>query len=137
MTRQTGRTLAVLALVLGLAAMGLAQPKTLTILHTNDSHSALLPLSHQPYPTPFTWLWPDHRMGWLDEFRGPGGFDRDYAGIARMSTLIKKLKRGKIERPGPSRRGRVRRQLRIQHLPGLSRAEDHGGPLRRDVARQP
>jgi len=95
MKRQIGRTLAVLALVLGLAVMGLAQPRTLTILHTNDSHSALLPMSHQPYPTPFTWLWPDHRMGWLDEFRGPRGFDRGYAGIARMSTLIKNLKRGK------------------------------------------
>ena len=95
MKKRTGRTLAVLALMLGLAAMGLAQPRTLTILHTNDSHSALLPMSHQPYPTPFTWLWPDHRMGWLDEFRGPRGFDRDYAGIARMSTLIKNLKRGK------------------------------------------
>ncbi len=95
MTRQVGRTLALLALVLGLAVTGLAQPKTLTILHTNDSHSAILPFTHQPYPTPFTWLWPDHRMGWLDEFRGPGGFDRDYAGIARMSTLIKKLERGK------------------------------------------
>jgi 2',3'-cyclic-nucleotide 2'-phosphodiesterase (5'-nucleotidase family) len=95
MKRQAGRTLAVLALMLGLAAMGLAQPRTLTILHTNDSHSALLPMSHQPYPTPFTWLWPDHRMGWLDEFRGPRGFDRGYAGIARMSTLIKDLKRGR------------------------------------------
>ncbi|RPJ01682.1 MAG: hypothetical protein EHM31_05165 [Candidatus Aminicenantes bacterium] len=95
MKRQTGRTLAVLVLVLGLAAMGLAQPRTLTILHANDSHSALLPMSHQPYPTPFTWLWPDYRMDWVDGFRGPRGFDRDYAGIARMSTLIKNLKRGK------------------------------------------
>jgi len=95
MRRQAGRTLALLALVLGLAVMGLAQTKTLTILHTNDSHSAVLPMSHQPYPTPFTWLWPEHRMGWLDEFRGPRGFDRDYAGIARISTLIKNLKRGR------------------------------------------
>ena len=95
MRRQAGRTLAVLALVLGLAVMGLAQSKTLTILHTNDSHSAVLPMSHQPYPTPFTWLWPDHRMGWLDEFRGPGGFNREYAGIARMSTLIKNIRRAR------------------------------------------
>jgi 5'-nucleotidase/UDP-sugar diphosphatase len=95
MTRKAGKTLGVLVLVLGLSALGLAQTKTLTILHTNDTHSALLPLSHQPYPNPFTWLWPDHRQGWSDEFRGPMGFDRDYAGIARMSTLIKKLERGR------------------------------------------
>ncbi|OGD14430.1 MAG: hypothetical protein A2W20_04815 [Candidatus Aminicenantes bacterium RBG_16_66_30] len=95
MVRKAVRILGILGLVLGLSVMGLAQTKTLTILHTNDTHSALLPFTHQPYPTPFTWLWPDHRQGWVDEFRGPGGFNRDYAGIARMSTLIKKIRQAK------------------------------------------
>jgi len=95
MARKAVRILGILGLVLGLSVMGLAQTKTLTILHTNDTHSALLPFTHQPYPTPFTWLWPDHRQGWLDEFRGPGGFNRDYAGIARMSTLIKRIRQAK------------------------------------------
>jgi 5'-nucleotidase/UDP-sugar diphosphatase len=94
MERRGGKTLAVLVLVLGLSVMGLAQTKTLTILHTNDTHSAMLPFTHQPYPAPFAWLWPDHRKGWVDEFRGPGGFDREYGGMARMATLIKSLKRG-------------------------------------------
>ena len=95
MKRKFGKILGVLVLVLGLSVMGLAQTKTLTILHTNDTHSAMLPFTHQPYPAPFAWLWPDHRLGWLDQFRGPGGFDREYAGIARMATLIKKIRAGK------------------------------------------
>ncbi len=95
MGRKGTCSLGILVFVLAFSAAGLAQSKTLTVLHTNDTHSAMLPFTHQPYPTPFTWLWPDHRMGWLDEFRGPGGFDREYAGIARMSTLIKKLRAGK------------------------------------------
>jgi 2',3'-cyclic-nucleotide 2'-phosphodiesterase (5'-nucleotidase family) len=92
MGRKTRSVLGILALVLGLSALGSAQTRTLTILHTNDTHSAMLPFTHQPYPTPFTWLWPDHRQGWQDEFRGPAGFNREYAGIARMSTLIKKIR---------------------------------------------
>jgi 2',3'-cyclic-nucleotide 2'-phosphodiesterase (5'-nucleotidase family) len=92
MQRKIGKILGVLVLVLGLAVMGLAQTKTLTILHSNDTHSAMLPFTHQPYPAPFAWLWPDHRLGWLDQFRGPGGFNRDYAGIARMATLIKQIR---------------------------------------------
>jgi 5'-nucleotidase / UDP-sugar diphosphatase len=92
MKRKFVKVLGVLVLVLGLAVIGLAQTKTLTILHTNDTHSAMLPFTHEPYPSPFAWLWPDHRKGWADEFRGPGGFDRDYAGIARMATLIKQIR---------------------------------------------
>jgi len=92
MERKAGRILVVLVLVAGLSVMGLAQTKTLTILHTNDTHSAMLPFTHQPYPSPFAWLWPDHRRGWIDQFRGPGGFNRDYAGIARMATLIKQIR---------------------------------------------
>ena len=92
MERKLGKVLGVLALVLGLAVMGLAQTRTLTILHTNDTHAAMLPFTHQPYPAPFAWLWPDHRLGWTDQFRGPGGFNRDYAGIARMATLVKQIR---------------------------------------------
>jgi len=91
MKRRTGKIFCALALVLGLAVLGLAQTKTLTILHTNDTHSTLLPFTHQPYPSPFAWLW-DHRQGWGDEFRGPLGFDREYGGMARMATLIKKFR---------------------------------------------
>jgi len=92
MEKKFGRILGIIVLVLGLAVMGLAQTKTLTILHTNDTHSTMLPFTHQPYPSPFAWLWPDHRIGWVDQFRGPGGFDRSYAGIARMATLIKQYR---------------------------------------------
>ena len=92
MKRQAGSMLAVLALVLGLAVLGPAQTRTLTILHTNDTHSALLPFTHQPYPTPFTWLLADHGRGWPDGFRGPIGFNREYAGIARMATLINRIR---------------------------------------------
>jgi 2',3'-cyclic-nucleotide 2'-phosphodiesterase (5'-nucleotidase family) len=92
MKMRTGRIVGVFVLVLALSVTGLAQTKVLTILHTNDTHSAVLPFTHQPYPSPFAWLWPDHRKGWLDQFRGPGGFDRDYAGIARMATLIKQIR---------------------------------------------
>ena len=92
MKRKAGSILAVLVLVLGLAALCPAQTKTLTILHTNDTHSALLPFTHQPYPTPFTWLLADLGQGWPDGFSGPGGFDREYAGIARMATLINRIR---------------------------------------------
>lgn len=92
MERKAGRILVVLLLVAAISVPGLAQTKVLTILHTNDTHSAMLPFTHQPYPSPFAWLWPNHRQGWIDQFRGPGGFDRDYAGIARMATLIKRFR---------------------------------------------
>ncbi len=89
--RRTGKIFCALALVLGLAVMGLAQTRTLTILHTNDTHSTLLPFTHQPYPGPFAWLW-GQRQAWGDEFRGPLGFNREYGGMARMATLIKKFR---------------------------------------------
>lgn len=92
MKKKAGKVLGVLALAAAISVPGLAQTKVLTILHANDTHSAMLPFTHQPYPSPFAWLWPDHRKGRPDPFRGPGGFDRDYAGIARMATLIKHLK---------------------------------------------
>jgi len=88
-----------MVLVLGLASLGLAQTKVLTILHANDTHSAMLPFTHQPCPAPFAWLcpaswpgWLDFWLGWFDDLRGPGGFDRGYAGIARMATLIKRIR---------------------------------------------
>ncbi|MGZ5423563.1 MAG: bifunctional metallophosphatase/5'-nucleotidase [Candidatus Aminicenantales bacterium] len=95
MKRKVGTVGAVLAFVLGFAVLSPAQTKTLTILHTNDTHSALLPFTHQPYPTLFTWFLGGHGQGGQDGFCGPGGFDREYAGIARMSTLIKKIRMGK------------------------------------------
>lgn len=92
MKKQLGRIVGVFVLVLALSITGLAQTKILTVLHTNDTHSSILPFTHQPYPSPFAWLWPNHRKGWIDQFRGPGGFDREYAGIARMATLIKQIR---------------------------------------------
>ena len=96
MKRTAGRILTVLALILGLAALGSAQQaKILTILHTNDTHSAMLPFTHQPYPAPFVGRLADHIVTWCDDFRTPFGFDRDYAGIARMATLIKRIRMAK------------------------------------------
>jgi 5'-nucleotidase/UDP-sugar diphosphatase len=93
MKRTAGRIIGVLALVLGLAVLVSAQPvKILTILHVNDTHSAMVPFSHQPYPTPFSWLMADHRIGWPEGFWTPVGFDRSYAGIARMAGLIKRIR---------------------------------------------
>ena len=83
MMRKVGKTLGVLALVLGLSVLGCAQPKTLTILHTNDTHSALLPFGHPSFPGPFSWLATAH---------GRAALVRDSGGIARMATLIKKLR---------------------------------------------
>jgi 2',3'-cyclic-nucleotide 2'-phosphodiesterase (5'-nucleotidase family) len=96
MKKKVGKALAALALVLGLAVLCPAQQtKILTILHTNDTHSAMLPFNHQPCPMPFFGLLADHRIGWPDDFRLPVGFDRDYAGIARMATLIKRIRAAK------------------------------------------
>jgi 5'-nucleotidase/UDP-sugar diphosphatase len=60
--------LAVWALVLGLPVPDCAQTKTLTILHTNDTHSALFAFGDEAAP------------------------GREFGGIARMSTLIKRLR---------------------------------------------
>jgi len=83
MTRKVGKTLGVLALVLGLSVLGLAQTKTLTILHVNDTHSALLPFGNPSFPGPFAWLAATH---------GRAAVVRESGGIARMATLIKKIR---------------------------------------------
>jgi len=83
MVRKVGKTLGVLALVLGLSVLGLAQAKTLTILHTNDTHSALLPFGNPSFPGPFAWLSTAH---------GRAALVRESGGIARMATLIKKIR---------------------------------------------
>jgi 2',3'-cyclic-nucleotide 2'-phosphodiesterase (5'-nucleotidase family) len=84
MVKNAGKMLGVLALILGLSALGCAQTKTLTILHANDTHSAMLPLEQQSFPGPF---------GWLMASRGRAGLIRETGGIARMSTLIKRLRK--------------------------------------------
>ncbi|MFO7733529.1 MAG: hypothetical protein R6X21_07745, partial [Candidatus Aminicenantes bacterium] len=91
-----GAVALVLAFVLGLAALGLCQTKTLTILHTNDTHSAMLPFGHPALPGPFALLKGIPGAGW-----GPGALSagraadvRETGGIARMATLIKSLRAG-------------------------------------------
>ncbi|MBE0712468.1 MAG: bifunctional metallophosphatase/5'-nucleotidase, partial [Candidatus Aminicenantes bacterium] len=69
--------------VLGLSILGCAQTKTLTILHANDTHSALLPFGNPSFPGPFAWLAAAH---------GRAAVVRESGGIARMATLIKKIR---------------------------------------------
>ncbi len=88
MLRTVGKAFGILVLVLGLSALGPAQTKTLTILHTNDTHSALLPFGHPSMPGPF---------GDIASDRGPGSCGRatlvrESGGIARMATLIKRAR---------------------------------------------
>jgi 5'-nucleotidase/UDP-sugar diphosphatase len=83
----------VAVLVLGLTVFSCAQPKKLTILHTNDTHSAMVPFETGSIPA----------VG--SEPKQVGGFgaglwnvwhfpyNQEYAGIARMATLIKKLRK--------------------------------------------
>jgi 2',3'-cyclic-nucleotide 2'-phosphodiesterase (5'-nucleotidase family) len=74
MSKHLGRALGVLVLVLGAAVLCRAQTKSLTILHTNDTHSAILPFG-QP------------------SVGGPADpAVREYGGIARMAALIKKIR---------------------------------------------
>ncbi len=105
MMRNKGKTLGflgalgALALVLALSVPGLGQAngaKVLTILHANDTHSAMLPFGFPALPGPFAWLKGVPGAGW-----GPGAMDagraadvRETGGIARMATLIKGLRRG-------------------------------------------
>jgi 2',3'-cyclic-nucleotide 2'-phosphodiesterase (5'-nucleotidase family) len=84
MVKNAGKMLGVMALILGLSVLGCAQTRTLTILHANDTHSAMLPLEQQSFPGPF---------GWLMASRGRAGLIRETGGIARMSTLIKRLRK--------------------------------------------
>lgn len=88
MMRKAGRTLGVLVLVLGLAVMGLAQTKHLTILHVNDTHSAILPFGHPSIPGPFAKLLGHDGPG----SRGRAALVRETGGIARMATLIKRAR---------------------------------------------
>jgi 5'-nucleotidase len=83
MVKNVAKTLGVLALVLGLSVLGLAQTKTLTILHANDTHSALLPFGNPSFPGPFAWLSAAH---------GRAAAIRESGGIARMATLIKRIR---------------------------------------------
>jgi len=89
MNQRGFRVFLVAVLVLGLAVLSCAQtnqPKKLTILHTNDTHSAMVPfetgfipaVASEPKPSSWAGLW--------------NVWDQDYAGIARMATLIKKLR---------------------------------------------
>ena len=89
MMSKLGRILGVLALVLGLSVMGLAQTKHLTILHANDTHSALLPFGHPSMPGPFAWLVDHGGPG----SRGRAALVREVGGIARMATLIKRARK--------------------------------------------
>jgi 5'-nucleotidase len=80
-------------LVLGLTVFSCAQPKKLTILHTNDTHSAMVPFE-TGYIAPAA-SEPKQVNGF-----GAGlwniwhfPYNQDYAGIARMATLIKKLRK--------------------------------------------
>jgi 2',3'-cyclic-nucleotide 2'-phosphodiesterase (5'-nucleotidase family) len=81
--------------VLGLAVFSCAQtnqPRKLTILHTNDTHSAMVPFETGFIPAVGSEPKPSSGVGaglW-DVWHFP--FNQDYAGIARMATLIKKLR---------------------------------------------
>jgi 5'-nucleotidase/UDP-sugar diphosphatase len=66
--KNAARRLALWALVLSLPLLGRAQTKILTILHTNDTHSALFAFGNEAAP------------------------GREFGGIARMSTLIKRIR---------------------------------------------
>lgn len=92
MVRTLGRSAGVIALVLGLSVLGCTQTKTLTILHTNDTHSALFPFMQEAPPGPLPQLKFDFRRGQAAGERGRSGLVREWGGIARMSTLIKRLR---------------------------------------------
>jgi len=92
MVKKAARILTVWTLVLGLSALGLAQTRTLTILHTNDTHSALFAFGHEAPPGPLPRLGAEFRRGSAAGVRSRAGLVREYGGIARMSTLIKRLR---------------------------------------------
>jgi 5'-nucleotidase len=92
MNQRGFRVFLVAVLVLGLAVFSCAQPKKLTILHTNDTHSAMVPFETGFIPAVGSEPKPSSGLGaglW-DVWHFP--FNQDYAGIARMATLIKKLR---------------------------------------------
>lgn len=88
MLRKAGRTLTVLSFALGLSVLSLAQTKTLTIVHTNDTHSAVVAFGHPSIPGPFAKLLGHDGPG----SRGRAALVRETGGIARMATLIKRAK---------------------------------------------
>jgi 2',3'-cyclic-nucleotide 2'-phosphodiesterase (5'-nucleotidase family) len=92
MVKNVAKTLAVLALVLGLSILGCAQTKTLTILHVNDTHSALLPFGNPSFPGPFAWLAMNYGQACGNFAQGRAALVRESGGIARMATLIKKIR---------------------------------------------
>ncbi|HVP91529.1 MAG TPA: 5'-nucleotidase C-terminal domain-containing protein [Terriglobales bacterium] len=82
----------VAVLVLAIAVFACGQSKKLTILHTNDTHSAMVPFETGTIPAPGTGTDAKRLIGggiW-DIWRFP--YQPDYAGIARMATLIKRLR---------------------------------------------
>ncbi len=93
MAKYAGRMLMVAALVLGLSVLGCTQTRTLTILHTNDTHSALFAFGHEAVLGPLPRLGEQSRHGFAAGARGRAGLVREYGGIARMSTLIKRLRK--------------------------------------------
>jgi 5'-nucleotidase / UDP-sugar diphosphatase len=92
MVRTLGRSAGVIALVLGLSVLGCAQTRTLTILHTNDTHSALFPFRQEAPTGPLPRFGLDFRRGGAAGERERAGLVREWGGIARMSTLIKRLR---------------------------------------------
>ncbi|MGA2533756.1 MAG: 5'-nucleotidase C-terminal domain-containing protein [Candidatus Aminicenantales bacterium] len=82
----------VAGLVLGLAVFACANTKKLTILHTNDTHSAMVPFETGFIPAvgPAPRQTPGIGAGLWNVWHFP--FNQDYAGIARMATLIKTLR---------------------------------------------
>ncbi len=79
MKRSTRPIVLCLLLLILLAPFGLAQQVSLTILHTNDTHSHLLPFSY-PSIAP-----PGSELAGLK-------VRRDIGGIARRATLVKRLR---------------------------------------------
>jgi len=92
MAKMMLRSAGVIVLVLGLSVLGCAQTRTLTILHTNDTHSALFPFRQEAPAGPPAWLKPGFRRGEAAGERGRAGLVKEWGGIARMSTLIKRLR---------------------------------------------
>ncbi len=92
MNQRVMRVLGVVVLVLGLAVFACANTKKLTILHTNDTHSAMVPFETGFIPAVGPEPQASHGIGaglW-NVWHFP--FNQDYAGIARMATLIKTLR---------------------------------------------
>jgi len=93
MKRKGLSLLVLVALAMGLSLACFAQEKKLTILHTNDTHSVMVPLQDNPWMPP--WIM-SSKMNWdkpetfKPQFCFPGG---SHAGIARMAYLIKKIKK--------------------------------------------